>query len=277
MGLNTTPVISAVGPDHQNGIYGQSHDALGQMSISPNGSKVALALCYSAMFQTYDFDINTGVLSNPVSFGNFSFAWGIDFSPNSQLVYFTRWTQHKVYQADISSGVSSTIDSSIVEIGTVPGAGQYSVGYVSRTPDNRIFIAKYGYDDLATISNPNLAGVACGYNDAGVLLQYGSSTAGLSVSAVFPLNASAIKEVNDLSIKVIPNPNNGHFTVMKNKVNTQSQMLVYSINGSLVFSSKLDDTKLSETFELDLDAGVYFVSINNANAELLNQKIVILD
>jgi len=46
MGLNTTPVISTVGPDHINGVYGQSHDALGQMSISPDGSKVALALCY---------------------------------------------------------------------------------------------------------------------------------------------------------------------------------------------------------------------------------------
>ena len=277
MGLNTTPVISAVGPDHQNGVYGQSHDALGQMSISPDGSKVALALCYSAMYQLYNFDINTGVLSNPVSFGNFSFAWGIDFSPNSQFVYFTRWTQHKVYQADISSGVSSTIDASIVEVGTVPGGGQYSVGYVSRTPDNRIFIAKYGYDDLATISNPNLAGIACSYNDAGVLLQYGSSTAGLSVSAVFPSNSNTIKEVNEFSMRVIPNPNNGHFTVVKNKLNLSYKILVYSINGALVYSADLDATKLSETFELDLDAGVYFVSINNANAQLLNQKLVVLD
>jgi hypothetical protein len=54
-------------------------------------------------------------------------------------------------------------------------------------------------------------------------------------------------------------------------------MLVYSINGALVYSTDLDDTKLSETFELDLDAGVYFFSINNANAELLNQKMVVLD
>lgn len=173
--------------------------------------------------------------------------------------------------------MSSTIDSSIVEIGTVPSGGQYSVGYVSKTPDNRIFIAKYGYDDLATISNPNLAGVACNYNDAGVLLQHGSSTAGLSVSAVFPSNSNTIKEVNEFSMMVIPNPNNGHFTVVKNKLNLHCKMLVYSINGALVYSTDLEDTKLSETFELDLDAGVYFFSINNANAELLNQKMVVLD
>ncbi len=130
---------------------------------------------------------------------------------------------------------------------------------------------------MATISNPDDAGLACNFNQSGLTLQYCSSTAGLSVSAVFPNNTNAIKEVNDFSIKVIPNPNNGHFTVVKNALNSQCQMLVYSINGALVFGSKLDDTKLHETFELELDAGVYFVSINNSNAELLNQKMIILD
>ncbi len=76
---------------------------------------------------------------------------------------------------------------------------------------------------------------------------------------------------------VIPNPNNGHFTVVKNKLNLHCKMLVYSINGALVYSTDLEDTKLSETFELDLEAGIYFFSINNANAELLNQKMVVLD
>ena len=191
--------------------------------------------------------MNSGILSNPVSFGNYQRAWGIDFSPNSQNVYFTQWTNTKVYQAYVSSGDSAIITSSIVEIGEITGAGQYSIGYLSRTIDNRIFIAKYGYNDLATMSNPDDAGLACNFDQSGLTLQYGSSNAGLSVSAVFPSSANAIKEVNDFSIKVIPNPNNGHFTFVKNKVHSQCQMLVYSINGSLVFSSNLNDTKLNET------------------------------
>jgi hypothetical protein len=276
-GLNTTPVISAVGPDHQNGIYGQAHDALGQMSISPNGSKVALALCYSAIYQLYDFDINTGVLSNPVSFGNYPFAWGIDFSPNSLYVYFTQWTQHKVYQADISSGVSSAIDASIVDVGTVPGAGQYSVGYVSRTPDGRIFIAKYGYNDLATISEPDLAGAACNYNDAGLVLQYGSSTAGLSTYPVFPANTNGLEDIAENSIQVFPNPNNGSFTVLKNKLNQASRLFIYNVDGAMVFSSDLNESSLTETFHLDLSAGVYFIKVTGPKSDLLNQKLVILD
>jgi len=275
-GLNTTPVISAVGPDHQNGVYGQSHDALGQMSISPDGTKVALALCYSAIFQIYDFDINSGIISNPVTFGNHPFAWGIEFSPNSKYVYFTQWTFHKVFQADISSGIGSTIDSSIIQVGTITGAGQYSVGYVSRTPDNRIFIAKYGYGDLATISNPDLDGLACNFDEAGITLQYGSSTAGLSTYAVFPGNSSNINEIQKYTVQVFPNPNNGSFTILKTNLNFQTEMELFNADGSLVFSSKLNGNKESEIFDLNLNAGVYFVRISKANELLLNQKIVVL-
>lgn len=276
-GLNTSPVISAVGPIHINGNYGQSHDALGQMSISPDGSKVALALCYSSIYQLFDFDINSGVLSNPLSFGIFPYAFGIEFSPNSQFVYFTQWTKHKVYQADISSGDSLTITNSIIEIGSVIGASQYSVAYLSRTPDNRIFLAKYGYNDIATISNPDVAGSACNFNEAGLTLQYGSSTAGLSNSPVFPPNTSGTKDLNEIDMKFFPNPSNGSFTVVKNKLNQASRMFIYSVDGAVVFSSNLSETDLTETFELDLRSGVYFVKFTCANTVQLNQKLIILD
>lgn len=275
-GLNTSPVISAVGPDHINGNYGQSHDALGQMSISPDGSKVALALCYTSIYQIFDFDINTGILSNPVSIGIFPIAWGIDFSPNGQFVYLTQWTKHKVYQADISSGDSATISNSIIEIDSVTGAGLYSLGYVSRTPDGRIFIAKYGYTDLATISNPNAAGLACNFNQAGLVLQYGSSSAGLSTYPVFPANTNGLEDIAENSILVFPNPNNGSFSMVKNKLNEASRILIYNVDGAIVFSSNLNETSYTESYDLNLGAGVYFVKVTSNNAVLLNQKLVIL-
>lgn len=274
-GLNTTPVISAVGPAHQNGSYGQAHDALGQMSISPDGSKVALALCYSQLYEIYDFNINTGELSNPVSFGGFPWAWGIDFSPNSKFVYFTQWTKHKVYQADISSGNSDTILASVVELGTITGAGQYSVGYVSKTPDNRIFIAKYGYDNLVTIEHPDSAGIACGFNEAGITLQYGSSTAGLSCAPVFPANLNSINDIERNAISLFPNPNAGTFTIVKNKLGAQCHMQLFTLDGSLIFSKKLHDNLAQETFNLELESGVYFVYVDDNKGSRITQKMIV--
>ena len=118
-GLNITPVITAIGTRHQIGIYGQSHDALGQIAISPNRQKVALALCYSEIFQIYDFNMITGILSNPITLGNYPVAWGIEFSPNSQFVYFTHWTLHNVFQAVISQGDCATTSNSITQIGSI--------------------------------------------------------------------------------------------------------------------------------------------------------------
>ncbi len=274
-GLNTTPVISAIGNSHINGNYGQAHDALGQLSISPNGNKVALALCYSSLFEIFDFDINTGVLTNPLSFGAYPFAWGIEFSPNSQYVYFTQWTLHKVYQADISSNDSSIIIASIIEVGNIPAAGQYSVGYLSRTPDNRIFIAKYGYGNLASISSPDSAGLACNFDDAGITLQYGSSTAGLSCSPVFLNEINTLKENNPYSFNLFPNPCNGNFTLLKRTVFSNALIKIFSLQGDIVYAASLNDSKLNEVFETNLQAGVYFISIKSANGELVNQKLII--
>ncbi|HRG60285.1 MAG TPA: T9SS type A sorting domain-containing protein [Bacteroidia bacterium] len=276
LGLNTTPVISAIGPHHQQGVYGQSHDALGQIAISPNGQKVALALCYSQIFQVYNFDINTGVLSNPITIGNYPFAWGIEFSPNSQYIYFTQWTMHEVFQADISSGDSATIDNSITSIGNISGGGQYSVGYLSRTPDNRIFIAKYGYYSLATISHPDLPGAACNFDEEGLTLQYGSSTAGLSSSAVFPSNSNSVFEHDNHLVKLYPNPTNGILTIAKTNTYTAQEMNIFDKEGSIVFSTKLNMLAPNETFHLELNPGMYHVKFTHPKNEVYHQKLIVI-
>lgn len=276
-GLNTTPVISAIGASHQNGIYGQSHDALGQMSISPDGSKLAIALCFSSLFEIFNFDINTGIITNPISFGGYTMAWGIEFSPNSQFIYFTQWTHNKVYQADISSGNAISVAASIEEVGSISGAGQYSVGYLSRTPDGRIFIAKYGYDNLATISNPNLAGASSNFNEAGFLLNFGSSTAGLSTYAVFPNEANFIHETDETSFKIIPNPSTNNFAIQKRNGLINSSLKIKDVEGKSVYSKMLNDYETVEFFNIDLQAGIYFVVIESEGRGITinNQKLVI--
>ncbi len=64
-------------------------DARGYLKLSPDGTKVASANVVDGLF-LYDFDTSTGIISNQqplVINGESRFPYGVEFSPNSQLLY----------------------------------------------------------------------------------------------------------------------------------------------------------------------------------------------
>lgn len=84
--IATTSVVSAIGSVHDCGAVSAAHDAMGQLTISPDGTKIANALTCRDKFEVFEFNENTGaVYGNSVTInsdgGN---AWGTAFSPNSQ-------------------------------------------------------------------------------------------------------------------------------------------------------------------------------------------------
>lgn len=66
-------------------------DVIGQMKISPDGEKLALALYGSSIAEIFDFDNVTGRISNPVTINElsepYSRLYGVEFSPDSQFLY----------------------------------------------------------------------------------------------------------------------------------------------------------------------------------------------
>ena len=79
-GLNTTPVVSTVGTIHDGADQGGRGNARGYMKAAPNGSKIALAICFdgcplvssantctTGSFELFDFDYTTGIVSNPIN------------------------------------------------------------------------------------------------------------------------------------------------------------------------------------------------------------------
>lgn len=163
-----SPVVSSTG----NFTGGLSEYSRGQMKFSPDGSKLAVAynIAYD-YFELMDFDQSTGVLSNPVKLTpnppateTFSVgAYGVEFSPNSQLLYvaasylFSSPRLFTIYQYDVSSGDPLQIVASKKLINDTEFNGGMQLG-----PDKKIYIATFD-NYLNAINDPDVAGAGCGF------------------------------------------------------------------------------------------------------------------
>lgn len=162
-GINLIPVVSDVGVPHTENQA--QFTGTGQIKASPNGKKVCVVTTWPvAMAQLFDFDNNTGVLSNPISLTGyitgFSHIYGVEFSPNSKLLYISTAFSKTVNQYDISSGNSVLINASRY---IIPITG-FAAGALQLTPDKRIFLAIPNIPFVSTINNPDVYGAGCNFS-----------------------------------------------------------------------------------------------------------------
>ena len=167
-GLNS-PIIQAIGS-----IHGRAADdffnSIGYMKASPDGKKIALAICKDSKVEIFDFNNSNGNLSNPISITDTKYinAYGIEFSQDASKLYvstsFINFTQ--VYQLNLRAGTRERIAASAVEVGNP--ASYY--GALQLGPDWKIYVSRKDETWLAVINNPNATGTACGYSDQGVNL-----------------------------------------------------------------------------------------------------------
>lgn len=87
-GVDPTPVVSAAGTPHD----GPSGSARGQMKISPDGTKIAVANDVLQFVELFDFDNETGVVSNPITLatGPQNQSYGLEFSADSKKLYYAQ-------------------------------------------------------------------------------------------------------------------------------------------------------------------------------------------
>ncbi|QIH37318.1 T9SS type B sorting domain-containing protein [Flavobacterium sp. Sr18] len=150
-GLSATPVSSDAGMV----VSGSTDNVWGYMKIAPDGSK--LAICHAIKnCELLDFDNATGLVSNPIVLRTGDGMYGVEFSPNSEILYLsvTNPSPYKVIQYDLTSSdiVGSAFTTLIPSI--FPCALQLG-------PNGKIYIAEYGKQKLGVINNPNSLGAAC--------------------------------------------------------------------------------------------------------------------
>lgn len=89
-------------------------------------------------------------------------AYGCEFSPDGNFLYYTSYSGNQVYQLNISTGV-------VTALGTATITGSMQLGV-----DGKIYMATGWHDTrpafLGVINNPNIAGVGCGYSANGFAL-----------------------------------------------------------------------------------------------------------
>ncbi|WP_395052089.1 T9SS type B sorting domain-containing protein [Flavobacterium sp.] len=165
-GLNLVPAVSNIGAI----TTGDVTNSWGYMKISPDGKK--LAICNSHIdAEVMDFDNNTGLVSNLIilftgsGLPDTNFAYGVEFSPNSQLLYITivgifPLFPRQLIQYDLS------VTSNIVSSAQILDSSSTPLGFpmgLQLAPNGKIYVTQVIQDKLAVINNPNIIGLGCSY------------------------------------------------------------------------------------------------------------------
>ncbi len=134
---------------------------IGQMKISPDGSKLALVagngLNYKSVF---DFNNATGVVNNPVQLPN-DRSYGVEFSPDNTKVYFdindfiSPQGLLGIKQYDVTAGGGAQDSIVASESVVASGIGGGGKGF-QLAPDGNIYMVSKSNDQyLSAIENPN--------------------------------------------------------------------------------------------------------------------------
>jgi len=182
-GINSNPIVSNIG----SSVPPFPTAAQGIMKSSPDGTKIAVTSIGLQKFEIFDFNSTTGILSNNVTILNGTDSsdnyYGIEFSPNGELIYLSNVSSPNIIQFDLSA---TNISNSAV---TLTGGFGYFLGALQLGPDQKIYVSS-NRTHLGVINNPNNIGVNCDYQINGIDLLGNSSNLGLpttySINNIIP-------------------------------------------------------------------------------------------
>jgi len=120
----------------------------GYMKISPDGTKLAMAHA-ADKGELFDFDNATGSVSNGRVIYENSHSYGVEFSPNSTVLYVSNMF-FGITQYDLTTNpiASTTIYNGIADA-------------LQLGPNGKIYIAVRDDDKLEVINKPNIIGLGC--------------------------------------------------------------------------------------------------------------------
>lgn len=174
-GVHNTPVTSKIGSIYSGTL--QQRNMVGYMKFSADGSQLAAAIMGMNLIELFDFDHNTGILSNPrqIPGPDLNLPFGIEFSADGKFLYFTTVNpttnaSNNLYQ--VETGSTALFPILINSLAFDMTALQLAV-------DGKIYITRFKKNDMAVIQNPGRPGLDCNLNESGLGIGSLSASFGL--------------------------------------------------------------------------------------------------
>lgn len=170
LGINMTPVISSVGTAIVPFFNSTSrNNTVGYLKFSPDGTKL-ICVNLEINVELFDFDGNTGVISNPreVIYNNYGTDvlymsnYGVEFSPSGKIAYLTKgaWLDsNELFQYDLTA---TDIPSTETRIFKASGYRE-NLGALQIAPDGKIYGVFVNSNFLFSINNPDILGTGCSF------------------------------------------------------------------------------------------------------------------
>ena len=191
-GVNTTPILYSGGTTDNSteniGVIIYSPNR-GYLKASPDGSKLACAFSTKDRVDVLDFNKATGQITYQFTSSQISYPYGVEFSPNSNLLYVSSYTQPILRQYNLSLSTPAAILSNSI---LIPEIGN-TIASLQLGPDEKIYVSSLYANTLDCIQNPNLIGLSCSYTRNSISLNGKRSTMGLPNISPHLFSASGIQ------------------------------------------------------------------------------------
>ncbi|QXP59410.1 T9SS type B sorting domain-containing protein [Olleya sp. HaHaR_3_96] len=207
-GVVETPVVSSV----TQAVFPRINEsdsnvtAIGYLKVSPNGEQIAIAHSSTSLGSPttgkrksgkvllYDFNNTTGAVTNERLLLDNSYPYGVEFSPNSKLLYVTA-TQFDLDDIFIDSRLLqyNTESTNVVGSQTVINTSSNVAGALQLAIDGKIYRAGYVVfgegTHLSVINNPNELGASSNYSHNSFYLNGRAAQIGLPpfIQSIFKL------------------------------------------------------------------------------------------
>lgn len=262
------PVVSHTGLVHRNNIIQNSY---GQLKFNTCGDRLAAAIGYQDTIEVFDFDRNTGAVSNPIVLPMGGHVYGVEFSASSRYLYVSTYKPTATLaQLDLVSGISPTIMNTMEVLSTEQDVYGLQMG-----PNGKIYVCKSYSPYLGEIASPDSAGALCLYDSMAVNLDPLSMgvTSGLGLPC---LVQSYLAKVHNCGISVgmvtdpveqkgvFPNPSASGFRLTMAPP-FQASVVVYSIHGGVV--EVLPNLMAGEEFGMLYPPGIYLVELRTSSGQ----------
>jgi hypothetical protein len=279
--FHTTPVISHTGIVHNTSIIQNTY---GQMKFSPCGDRIAVAAGYLDTVQVFDFNSNTGVISNAITLPMTNHVYGLEFSGDGKKLYVSCYDPSQtLVQFDLTSGNAATIRASQTALSQTP-----DIYGLQRASDNKVYVCKSFNQYLGVVNYPDIAGVSCNYVDSGVNLDPNSlgvtSALGLpgfpqsvvnSGEAGCFITTSVSNAIDNgrAAADIFPNPSSSTFNIHFPANPSSNTIIIRDVMGKTVEQYSQPPSSDLFTFGKNLSAGIYIVSFINQTG--INNSLII--
>jgi Secretion system C-terminal sorting domain len=249
MGVNTTPVVSAVGQSRAI-----VNNRVGTIKANHSGTQIAATTTFTSVtcpngLELFAFNNSTGVLTFTASLLPYTSvvgAYGIEYSQNDALLYYTdTWGTNQLVQVN-TVGYATTV----IQSGT-PGVN-YEYGNLQLAYDGtnyRIIMATRNLTTLGAVLIPATLGGGCGYNSTFITLTSGTCKQGLPNFAPYLLGSKYVNPCakQTTQCKAICKTNDKDF----------AQQMIKTSDGGIAMSGTYFET-------LSTDKDMYVAKLNAA-------------